>query len=69
MGNNSSPLNFFEWHFTQEVAELLVTERNVFASQFFAEIADKVDGSYSGQWADVNITEIKTFIALIFWWG
>ena len=35
-------------------------------SQFLAENADKVDDSYSGQWIDVNITEMKTFTGLIF---
>ena len=69
MGNNSSPLDFFKLYFTQEVVELLITETKRFASQFFAKNGDKVDDSYSGQWTDVNITEMKTFIALIFLMG
>lgn len=60
---------FFELYFTQEVVELLVTETKRFASQFFAKNGDKVDDSCSGQWTDVNITEMKTFIALIFVMG
>ena len=65
MGNNSSPLDFFELYFTQEVAELLATETNRFASQLF-ENTDKVDDFYSGQWTNVNIIEMKTFAAVIF---
>ena len=65
----TSPLDFFELYFTKEAIGLLVTETNRFASQFFVQNADKIDASYSGQWTDVNITEMNKLIALIFLMG
>ena len=59
---------FFELYFTQEIVELLVTETNQFASQFFVKNAYEIDDCYSGQWTDVskhywneNIHCIKAF--------
>ena len=62
MGPNTTCSDFVDLYFTKEFWELLVTEANCFAVQFFEnhELT-----SYTSEWVPVTIDEMKVFIGLV----
>ena len=66
MGPNATCSDFFNPYFTKEFWELLVTETNRFAVQFF-ENHDLT--SYTSEWVPVAIDEMKVLIGLVMLMG
>ena len=63
---STTPLDFFELYFTEDVVRLLVIETKRYAANFFAEYPEDSETSYTGSWQDVDEVEMRTFIGLIF---
>ena len=66
---STTPLDFFELYFTEDVVRLLVIETNRYAANFFAENLEASEKSYTDSWQDVDEVEMRTFIGLIFVMG
>ena len=66
---STTPLDFFELYFTEDVVRLLVIKTNRYAVNFFAENPEVSETSYTGSWQDVDEVEMRTFTGLIFLMG
>ena len=66
---STTPLDFFELYFTEDVVRLLVIKTNRYAVNFFAENPEASETSYTGSWQDVDEVEMRIFIGLIFLMG
>lgn len=66
--DNARPIDFFKMYFTEEMIELLVEETNRFAKQYLDSQQLKAK-SRSLQWKEVNSSEMKVFMAIIFAMG
>ena len=66
IGCNATCSDFFDLYSTKELQELLVTETNHFAVQFF-ENHDLI--SYTSEWVPMTVDEMKVFIGLVLLMG
>ena len=70
MGDDVSPIDFFELYVTADMIELFVRETNRYAGQYMAQHKDSMkEHSYAQQWKPTDANEMKTFLGLIFLMG
>ena len=66
IGDRATCLDFLNLYFTDEVWDLLVTETNRFADQFFQT---NPPSTYTAGWVAVTVDEMKAFIGLVMLMG
>ena len=66
MKENATPLDYIELYLTDEIMELLVTETNRYAKQFFVGREKNI---YLRQWTKVTVNEMKQFIGILILMG
>ena len=63
MGDDVSPIDFFELYVTADMIELFVRETNRYAGQYMAQHKDSMkEHSYAQQWKPTDANEMKTLV-------
>ncbi|XP_064642785.1 SH3 and multiple ankyrin repeat domains protein 1-like [Lineus longissimus] len=64
--NDPTPLDFVSLYVTDDIIRLPIVETNIYADQYLTDNHDRIkDRSRSHQWKEVEMEEMKTFLAVL----